>query len=75
MPPTKPTPSSTLLERQKSPTLGWDAEKQVIGRNGVQKPISQTKMTTEDNAIYFSGLNNLNTIPSNIKNQKLGVQI
>ena len=48
---------------QKSPTLAWDAENQVIGRNGVQKPISQTKMTTEGNSICFSVLNDLSTIP------------
>ena len=62
--PPKPTPSSTCLEHQKSLTLAWDAEKQVTGRNGVQKPISQRKMTTEGNSICFSGLNDLSTVPA-----------
>ena len=52
----KPTPSSTPLKRQILPTLAWDAEKQVIGRNGVQKPISQTKVTTEGHKFVFLAL-------------------
>ena len=62
----KPTPSSTPLECQKLATLTWDAEKQIIGRNGVQKAISQTKMTTKCNSICFLGLNDLSTIPSTL---------
>ena len=62
----KPIPSSTPLEHQKSPTLAWDTEKKVTGRNGVQKPISQTKMTTESNSICFSGFNDLRTIPATL---------
>ena len=65
-----PTLSFAPLERQKSPTLPWDAEQQAIGRNGVQKAISQTKMTTEVNTISFSGLNNL-IIYLNIREEKL----
>ena len=61
-----PTPSSMPLKHQKSPTPAWDVEKQVIGRNGVQKPISQTKMTTEDNSVCFSGFDDLSTIPSTL---------
>ena len=61
--PPKPTLSCRPLKRQKSPTLAYNVEKQLIGRNGVQKPISQTKMTTEGNSICFSGHNDLSTIP------------
>ena len=64
--PPKPIPSSKLCERQKSPILACDVEKQVIGRNGVQKPISQTKIITEGNSICFSDLNNLSRIPSTL---------
>lgn len=63
VPPSKPTPSSRLRERQKSATLAWNVEKQVIGCN-LQKPIIQTKMTTEGNSICFSGLKDLSTISS-----------
>ena len=62
----KLTPSSTTLKCQNLPALAWDAEKQCIGRNAVQKPINQTKMTTEDNSICFSGSNNLSTIPATL---------
>ena len=51
----KPIPSSRLCQCQKSPTLAWDVEKQVVERN-VQKPISQTKMTIESKSICFSSL-------------------
>ena len=64
--PLKPTPSSTPLERQILPTFAWDAEKQVIGRNGVQKPINQTKVTTEGHEICFSRLSDLSTIPATL---------
>ena len=66
---THPTQHSFApLERQKSPTLAW--KQQAIGRNGVQKANSQTKMTTEVNTISFSGLNNL-IIYLNIREEKL----
>ena len=53
--PPKPTPLSTPLECQKSLTCKWDADKHIIRRNGVQKPISQ-----------ISGLKDLRTIPATL---------
>ena len=64
-----PTQTNTLTHTPlipKTTTLAWNAEKHVIGRNGVHKAISQTKMTTEVNSIYFSGLNNSSSIPSTL---------
>ena len=54
----------TPLKRQKSPTLAWDEEKQVIRTNGAREPISQTKMIGEGNSVCFSGLNDLRAIPA-----------
>lgn len=68
--PTKPTLSPTPLKRQKSPTHAWNVEKKVIRKNVVQRQFSQTKIITkgtEGNAISFSDLNDLSTIPSTLK--------
>lgn len=62
----KPSLLYLPLKRQKSLTIAWDPEKQVIGRNSVEKPVSQTKTRTEGNSICFSGLNDLRTIPSTL---------
>ena len=68
--PTKPILSPTPLKRQKSLTHTWNVEKKVIRKNVVQRQFSQTKYITkgtEGNAISFSGLNDLSTIPSTLK--------
>ena len=67
---TKPILSPTPLKRQKSLTHAWNVEKKVIRKNVVQRQFSQTKYITkgtEGNAISFSGLNDLSTIPSTLK--------
>ena len=62
--PPNPAPSCTPLKHQKSPTLAWDVEKQVVGRNSVQNLMSQRKMATEGNSVCVSGLNDLIAIPA-----------
>ena len=68
--PTKPILSPTPLKRQKSLTHAWNVEKKKKKKNVVQRQFSQTKYITkgtEGNAISFSGLNDLSTIPSTLK--------